>query len=286
MTRTTSPAGAAAPELSLPNPVPAPPPVTPGTFNPPLIFSATPDTGVPGTGVTLGGSGLSYATEVVFVDAAGKAVDAVFFNVNDSQLAVEVPAVAAGLYQITVATNPPGQGPLISNKAPFTVQALPALDGFDPLAGAVGNTITIRGKHLGGVTEVDFNGVRATKLKIVGGEQITAGVPPGATTGPIRVVAPTGTATSATSFVVVTAAPTISSLVPASGPVGTKVVVNGTQLLGLTAVTIGGQPAKFTPDKERQFTTKIPAGLQPGTVNVVVTNGLGSATAKFTVTAH
>src|SRR5207247_8012070 len=71
--------------------------------------------------------------------------------------------------------------------------------------------------------------------------QITATVPNGATSGPIQVSTPGGTATSASSFTVTTppAPPSISSFSPTSGPVGTSVTITGTNFTGATAVQIG-----------------------------------------------
>ena len=93
--------------------------------------------------------------------------------------------------------------------AVFTVQAgitLPAqaqgpsIGGFDPTEGPVGTSVTITGADFTNATDVQFNGTSAPGFSIDSDFQITATVPAGATTGPISVVTPDGTATSAESF--------------------------------------------------------------------------------------
>jgi hypothetical protein len=65
----------------------------------------------------------------------------------------------------------------------------------------VGTTVTITGTNLTGATSVKFNGVSATITSNTA-TQIVTKVPTGATTGPITVTTPSGTATSATNFTV------------------------------------------------------------------------------------
>jgi uncharacterized repeat protein (TIGR03803 family) len=60
-----------------------------------------------------------------------------------------------------------------------------------PTSGAVGTAVTILGTGLTNVTNVRFNGIES-KFTIVSGSEITTSVPTGATTGPVRVIIPTG----------------------------------------------------------------------------------------------
>ncbi len=81
--------------------------------------------------------------------------------------------------------------------------SLPVITGFAPLAGPVGSFVTITGVHLDGATQVSFNGMPSPS---VNGDSthIVCQVPPGATTGPITVLTPSGTASSDSPFVVIT----------------------------------------------------------------------------------
>jgi uncharacterized repeat protein (TIGR03803 family) len=60
-----------------------------------------------------------------------------------------------------------------------------------PTSGTVGTAVTILGTDLTGVTNVRFNGLES-KFTIVSASEITTTVPKGATTGPVRVITPTG----------------------------------------------------------------------------------------------
>ncbi len=77
----------------------------------------------------------------------------------------------------------------------------PSISGFSPTSGAPGSSVTINGSGFTGATAVRFNGLSAT-FSVVSDTQITATVPSGASTGPIRVTGPAGSSTSAASFTV------------------------------------------------------------------------------------
>ena len=78
------------------------------------------------------------------------------------------------------------------------------LTGFAPNKGPVGTRVTLAGTNLFEATAVEFNGVNAHEFEIVSGTSIEAIVPQGATSGPISVVSPGGTAVSAVPFSVTT----------------------------------------------------------------------------------
>lgn len=77
--------------------------------------------------------------------------------------------------------------------------ALPSIGAFSPVSGTVGTGVTVVGANFIGVTSVTFNGVAASFETHSGGE-LVATVPTGATSGPITVVTPAGSATSSASF--------------------------------------------------------------------------------------
>jgi uncharacterized repeat protein (TIGR03803 family) len=61
----------------------------------------------------------------------------------------------------------------------------------EPISGNVGKRVKILGTSLTGATIVAFNGTPAP-FTVVSGSEITTTVPSGATTGPVRVITPTG----------------------------------------------------------------------------------------------
>jgi hypothetical protein len=158
---------------------------------PPTITSFTPTSGPVGTSVTITGSGFTGASAVTFAGAAAS------FTVNSStQITATVPTGATtGPIQVK---SSGGTGSSSSN---FVVTVPPSITSFTPKSGPVGTVVTLRGSGFTGTTSVTFNGVSAA-FNFIKDSRLTAVVPSGATTGPIRVTNPGGTATSSTNFVV------------------------------------------------------------------------------------
>lgn len=78
----------------------------------------------------------------------------------------------------------------------------PAVSILSPDSGFIGSKVKIVGLNLQGATAVSFNGTPARFLQKYPSTEIVAIVPAGATTGPIEVTTPIGTATSAVDFTV------------------------------------------------------------------------------------
>src|SRR6266545_3718112 len=136
--------------------------------------------------------------------------------------------------------------------------AAPSISGFSPTSSPAGCQVIISGSGFSGVTAITFNGHSATFTQN-SSSQITATVPASATTGPIAVTQPNGTATSSSDFTVAsTSCPTISSFSPPSGPVGTSVTINGTNFSGsgftTSAVTFNNVSASFTVNSSTKIT--------------------------------
>src|SRR5207249_4809664 len=161
-----------------------------------------------------------------------------------------------------------------------------------------------------GATAVRFNGTVAS-FTVNTSTQITATVPNGATSGPIQVTTPGGTATSASSFTVTTppAPPSISSFSPTSGPVGTSVAITGSNFTvttppappiicsfspttrpvapfpsttlfrstGATAVRFNGTVASFTVNTSTQITATVPNGATSGPIQVTTPGGTATS---------
>ncbi len=168
--------------------------------------------------------------------------------------------------------------------------ATPTISSFAPTSGPVGTSVVINGDNFTGpdpdVTAVSFNGVAAA-FTIDNPHKITAIVPAGATTGPISVTSPDGTAVSASSFTVTASPlPTITSFNPVSGPVGTSVTIVGTNLAGATAVGFNGVAATtFNVNQAgTQITATVPAGATTGPISVTTPGGTATSATNFTVT--
>ena len=78
--------------------------------------------------------------------------------------------------------------------------------------------------------------------------------------------------------------PTISFFTPTNGPVGTPVVITGTNFTGATQVTFNGIVASpFTIDSDIQISTTVPTGAATGKISVTTPAGTAASTNDFTV---
>ena len=144
----------------------------------------------------------------------------------------------------------------------------PTITSFIPAQTLVGNQVTISGTSFSGATALTFNGVPVTVYSLDSATQITATVPPAASTGKLTVTNSAGTATSSATFSVI---PAITAISPTMGPTGTTVTLTGSGFLGTTRVTFGAQSssaygAAFTVDGANQVTATVPADAITGAV--------------------
>src|SRR5467141_4167519 len=164
---------------------------------------------------------------------------------------------------------------------PAGASTSPTITSFAPTSGPVGGSVTINGTNFTGATAVAFNGVSAS-FTVSSATAIQATVPAGATTGPLSVTTPGGTATSSSSFTVVSP-PTITSFAPTSGPAGTYVTINGTNFTGATAVAFNGLGASFAVTSDTAIQATVPAGATTGPLSVTTPGGTATSSSSFTV---
>ena len=190
----------------------------------------------------------------------------VFEFIFPENVSVGDPIVPSNFWSLGFLVNGEGGGvgPLIPSPWNLGGPVAPTIASFTPASGAPGTSVTINGSGLTGASSVKFNGTDAV---ITSGSTttLTATVPAGATTGPISVVTPGGTATSVTSFTVTAPAgtPTIASFTPTSGPAGTLVTITGTNLVAAT-VKFNGTPATVNTTSATTITTTVPPGAGTG----------------------
>jgi uncharacterized repeat protein (TIGR01451 family) len=240
---------------------------------PPTISGFTPTSGPVGTSVTIAGMNFTGASAVKFNGTSAS------FTNSDTQIIATVPSTAT-TGPISVTT--PGGTATSSTNFTVTVSSPPTITSFTPTSGSVGTKVTIQGTNLASATSVQFNGTSATfQIK---GTQIIAVVPQGATSGPISVTTPGGTATSADSFTVIPA-PVISGFSPTSGPPGTVVAIRGSHFTGATRVTFNGARAgQFTVVSDTEIDATVPKRAKSGPISVTTPGGTGTSTSDFIVT--
>src|SRR5438552_2836888 len=292
--------------------------VTVSNASPPTITSFTPGSGPVGASVTINGTNFTGASAVLFngtsasftVNSATAMTTTVPAGATSGPISVTtsdgtassassftvinpptIPNFTVSSATAITATVPAGatSGPIsvttpggtASSAASFTVINPPTISSFTPSSGPVGTSVTISGTNFNGATAVLFNSVSAS-FTVGSATAITTTVPAGATSGPISVTTPGGTASSAASFTVINP-PTITSFTPGSGPVGTTVTISGTNFTGATAVLFNRASASFTVSSATAITTTVPAGATSGPISVTTPGGTASSAASFTV---
>jgi len=191
-----------------------------------------------------------------------------FFDASGRLIAVVDPAQGSAQY------NYDATGNILSIvRQPVTTLVVVQ---FTPVNGPSGVIVTISGTGFGTKTNtiVSFNGVSATPTTVTA-TQITVAVPGTATTGPIKVTAPSGTVTTSAVFTIGTrAAPTVTSFSPASALSGAAVTIAGSsfdlvnsklyvnnQLSTLTAVNGGALNAIVPMTSSGRITVETSAGI-------------------------
>ena len=174
-----------------------------------------------------------------------------------------------------------------SNGVAFTVStSAPMITSLNPTSGGAGAAVTITGTNFGatqGTSTVEFDGTTAA-VTSWSNTSIAVTVPSGAATG--NVVVTVGTqASNGITFTVTTPAPTITTLNPTSGAVGSSVVITGTNFgatQGTSTVKFNGTAATTTAWSATSITATVPTGATTGNV-VVTVNGQASNGVSFTV---
>ncbi|HEX6982783.1 MAG TPA: fasciclin domain-containing protein [Balneolaceae bacterium] len=248
----------------------------------PTITSIQPQNGPPGTAVTISGSEFSPTASENTVTFAG--TEAEVTEAAESELVAIVPENAeSGAVAVTVDGNT-ATGPN------FTVEAnAPGISNVSPDSGAVGTEVTITGMNFSATPEentITFNGTEA-QINSASETELVTVVPGGATDGPIEVTV-NGETTTGPNFNVVVAEnpPTISSVEPLSGSVGTEVTITGENFSATpeeNIVTFGGVEATINSATETELVVVVPDGANSGPVEVTV-DGIMATGPDFEVT--
>ncbi len=240
---------------------------------PPSITSVNPASGIVGTPVTISGANLGASQGTSTVTFNG--VPATPTNWNATTIVVPVP-VGASSGNILV-----GVGSQASNPVAFSV--VPNISSLNPSSGAIGALVSITGSGFGatqGTSTVSFSGIPATPSSW-STATITAAVPAGAATGNV-VMTVGGTTSSGAPFTVI---PSISSLSPSTGAVGSSVVITGNGFgvsQGTGTVTFNGTVATPTSWLPTYIAVTVPVGATTGNV-VVTVGGFSSNAVTYTI---
>ena len=242
----------------------------------PKITSISPTSGAVATSVTINGTSFGSTQGSNTVNFNG--VSGVPTSWTATQIKVPVPTGATTGNVVVTASG------TVSNGVSFTVPGTgPSVTSLSPSSGPVGTSVTIAGTNFDatqGASTVSFNGITGTATGW-SPTSIVATVPSGATTGNV-VVTVAGTTSSGSNFIV---APSITSLSPTSGAVGTTATITGTSFgssQGTSTVTFNGTAATPTSWGASSITVLVPSAATTGNV-VVTVGGVASNGVNFTV---
>ncbi len=234
----------------------------------PTITGFAPIFGPVGSGVTITGANFNVGTPVVKFSGAQAGTPT---GVTFGQLSAIVPAGATN-GPVTVTTT----DGIATSASNFFLP--PTISTIAPSNSAPGTRVSIKGNNYIGTTAVTFNGTPAAAVVVTNNTSIGALVPPGVTSGPIRVTTPGGTATSAANFF---GAPVIISFNPTHGLPGNNVSLTGQNFLGTGAVRFNGSNATFTLLNNTTLNATVPNNALTGTISVTAPAGTATSAQSF-----
>jgi sugar lactone lactonase YvrE len=246
---------------------------------PPTVSTVLPPEGpeAGGTHVKVSGEHLANASAVEFAGTKATVRDD-----TSGELEVETPVHAPGKVELCI-TTPGGRACVPSA---FIYRGIPTISSLTPSEGATagGNTITIAGEHLEGVSEVKFGSATATNLEVKSDGEIKVKSPAGA--GTVRVMVKTSGGESAptgSDEFTYRVAPSVSTVSPKEGPAGGGAVVSitGEHLGHASEVRFGAAKATAVESRSENEVRATTPARSPGPVDVVVvTPGGQSATSS------
>ncbi len=234
-----------------------------GTFTlngPPDITSFSPQVAGPGMTITINGHKLTGTQSVYF----GGTPATSYTVVSDSVVTAVVGSGSSGDIHIHSLNGD-------ASISDFTVTTLPIITSFSPTAAMTGTTVTISGANFTSTYGVWFGSTLASSFTVVSPNKITAIVGNGSS-GSVFVATPVGFG-NLPGFTYLPP-PSITSFTPASGGPNTTITINGTNFNNVTAVAIGGTPAKnFVIMNATQIVATVGAGSSG---NITLTNPYGT----------
>ncbi len=241
-------------------------------LSPPVINSFSPEQAASGSIVQILGKELG---SVLIASIGSK--EAEILTLTSELMEIRVPAEAVNdTIYIT------GSGGTAKSSKKLLIVAPPVITTIDKVAGDVGTDVTLTGLNFSGAFEVKFGSTLAQVISNTG-LVIKTKVPVGASSGKISITTLAGTALSPQDFVVL-GSPLVSSFSPASGLVGTKIILTGINLLTVTTAQIGLVNLKINSKTDTQMEVEVLAGTVTGKISVKSIGSTFSTTDNFIVT--
>lgn len=231
----------------------------------PAATGFTPNPVKAGTALTIEGTDLDLAREVIF---SGGSKVSVFTSVEPGKIVLDVPANARdGKIKLVAASL------LEVESAGELVMIVPTISGVSPNPAKNGTDITVTGADLDLITGVTFGGGKNGAL--LGGSvtEITVKVPIDAAEGTISFSTAAGKSVT-TSNALTLIKPAISGIAPMDVQFTKDITITGTDLDLVAAVKFsGGTEVSVTGATPAEVTVAVPVGAQSGPITLVTTNG-------------
>jgi YD repeat-containing protein len=165
-----------------------------------------------------------------------------------------------------------------------------SISQISPDEGPFGTQVTIAGSGFSPTSSLDsvsFNGTAAT-INSATANSIVATVPTGATTGPLSVTSPNGSATSAEPFTITggTNPPSITGFTPAIGTAGTPVTISGTNFQtnpNGEVLRFAGIVTPISSATTTNITAAVPNLANTGPISVTTSSGQAISSGYFYV---
>ena len=230
----------------------------------PSLSSINPSSGVPGTSVTLTGTGFGAVRGTGSVWLGNK-LAASITNWTDTQIVATVDSnVASGSAIVQ-------QGGTWSNSIAFTI-ITPTISGISPSSARAGDQVTINGTNFGatqGSGTVWLGSKYAASIVSWSATQIVATVASGAVSGTVQ-VQQSGVWGNTVAVTIIT--PDITSVSPTTARAGDSITINGTGFgttQGSGSVWLGSKLAgSITSWSDTQVVATVASGAVTGTVQV------------------
>lgn len=239
---------------------------------PPTIAAFTPEQAVVGSIILITGTNLGS------VNSSRIGANAVeLLSVAANRIEVRVPA---GAVSDTLHLN--GWGGKTKTTRKVIIAQPPVIASLDKTTGTPGTTVAITGTNFQNAFEVKFGNTPAQIVSNTG-TVLNTRVPAGASSGKISVVTPAGMGTSVQEFTVA-GAPIISSFLPVSGGVGTKINLTGANLTQVTVARIGLVNLKINNKTDNQMEVEVLTGSVTGKLSVIAGGSTYETTSNFIIT--
>lgn len=249
----------------------------------PRIVAMHPESGPPGTLVTVQGRDFGADASVIGVDVGGRVQ--IVRSAGDRALQFEVaPGTTTGPLTVTVRGLAAAEHPVFSSTGSLRV------DGFTPTSGPAGTVVTFRGAGFSPVLTANSVTISGAPAQVVAatGDTLQVRVP-SAPAGVFEVRVGSSLVRTTQPFVI-SQPPFIASFEPRIAAVGERVKIRGASFgtnLRLVRVSLNGTPMPIVGLRDDEIEVEVPRGATRGRIVVEVSLQGGTASAdELEIEAH